>query len=62
MNMGDLSVFCDLLRYLSSDTYDVLIIQIFHLLRVTPTYLILFVAIVKGVVSLISFSAYLTFV
>ena len=40
----------------------VLIIQIFHLFRIIPRYFILFVTIEKGVVSLISFSACLSFV
>ena len=41
---------------------EVLVIQIFHFLRVTPRYFILFVTIVKGVDSLISFSCCLSFV
>jgi hypothetical protein len=40
---------------------EVLIIQITSLVRVTPRYFILFVTIVKGVVSLIPFSACLSF-
>ena len=39
--------------------FKVLVIQVFHcLIRVTPRYFILFVAIVKGVVSLISSPAF----
>jgi hypothetical protein len=41
---------------------EVLIIEILHFLRVTPRYFILFVTTVKRVVSLISFSTYLSFV
>ena len=41
---------------------EVLFIQIFHLLvRVTPSYFILFVAIVKKITFLIPFSACLSF-
>jgi hypothetical protein len=40
---------------------EVLVKQIFHLLRVTPRHFILFVSIVKSVVSLISFSSFLSF-
>jgi hypothetical protein len=47
MSMGDLSIFHFFLQRL-----EVLIIQIFHLLRVTPMHFILFVTIVNGVVSL----------
>jgi hypothetical protein len=39
----------------------VIAIQIFHLLIVTPRCFILFVTVVKGIVSLISFSACLSF-
>jgi hypothetical protein len=59
MNVGDLSISWVLLRFHSSEF--LLYTSFTCLVRVTPRYFILFVAIVKGVVSLISFSACLSF-
>ena len=54
MSMGDLSIFWDLLQFLSSETWSSYT-ALSLLVRVTPRYFIIFVTIVKGVVSLISF-------
>jgi hypothetical protein len=61
MSMGDLSIFLYHLQFLFQKL-EVLLRQIFTcLVRVTARYITLFVAIVKAVVSLISFSACLSF-
>lgn len=67
MSMGDLSAFLYLLQCLCSKTssfYHTVLSQVFNpcLVRVTPGYFILFLIIVKDVVSLISFSVHLSFV
>ena len=61
MSMGDLSIFWVLFQFLSSETLFLPYRSFTCLVRVTPTYFILFVTIEKGVISLIPFSASLSF-
>ena len=62
MNMEQLFIFGYLLQYLTSETWSFCRTCLSHAWLVTPIYFILFVAIVKGVVSLISFLAGLLFI
>ena len=61
MNMGDLSIFWGFQFLSFFRNLNFLSYRFFTcLVRVTPRYFILFVTIVKGIVSLISFSAHLS--